>query len=449
MLWIVSLSLLLFLFGIVRWFVQQRRRKPSDPVYDQAIIIGGSISGMACAAHLIKHFRQVTIIESDDCLNERLINSTPDEILHYRCHLKTSSSLGRANVNQSYQIHVLQGEGRRILFDLFPNLEKTLLNDYGAYICSLKEHFRFTIGDVPLNRDLTEDLTWFCIDRFTLETVLRRELLANYSSDQIRWITNHQVKERIVNRSNDAVVGLRYQSKWESNDRMTMDIFGDLICDCSGRSSSATKWLKQSFGLHIPNDQLHIGTGYVSFVAHRYRTGHPPLDSIHVGGLAAHAPHFNKGFLTMPIRRIPIEEENSLGLLSNFAIYCVNGEYPPHDSYDQLLRWVKEHYHSDYYQILKSSELVSPLLSYRGAFDDRKYVEQLGQQWPKRFLLLGDAMCSFNPKNGQGMTHACRQARQLHQILEDHPSLEDLSWIYNRKASVSYTHLTLPTKRIV
>ncbi len=74
-----------------------------------------------------------------------------------------------------------------------------------------------------------------------------------------------------------------------------------------------------AFQLNVPDEQLHVGIAYVSFLAQRFQTGNCQLDSIHVGGLAAHAPHINKGFLTMPIRKIPIEEENSLGFISNFA----------------------------------------------------------------------------------------------------------------------------------
>ncbi|CAF3589635.1 unnamed protein product, partial [Rotaria sp. Silwood2] len=147
--------------------------------------MGGSIAGMTTAAYLSKYFKRITIIENDDVLNEILMKSKDKELLDYRCNLKCSSSLGRSGVTQSYQIHVLQGEGSNILFKLFPNLKNKLLNEYGARLCSLKNDFRFVIGDVLLNKYLTEDLYWFCIDRFTLETVLRRELCSQYDQQQI------------------------------------------------------------------------------------------------------------------------------------------------------------------------------------------------------------------------------------------------------------------------
>ncbi|CAF3786113.1 unnamed protein product [Rotaria sp. Silwood1] len=401
--------------------------------YDHVIIMGGSIAGMTSAAYLSKYFKHITIIESDDVLNDILMKSTDKQLLDYRCNLKCSNSLGRSGVTQNYQIHVLQGEGSHILFELFPYLKNKLLNEYGARICSLKNDFKFVIGDVLLNKNLTEDLYWFCIDRFTLETILRRELCLQYNQQQIQWISNTKVTQLIVNQSNNSVLGVKCRSKLNSNSQI--EFFADFIVDCTGRYSSSTKWLKQYFNLTIPNEQLHVGTGYVSFVGERFKTGNSTLDSIHVGGNAAHAPYHNKGFLTTPIRQIKSSDENSLGLISNFAVYCVNGEYPPNDSYENLLEWVKEYLPIDYYLILKSTKLLSPLLPYRRAFDDRKHVELLGRKWPRNYVLVGDSMCVFNPKNGQGMTHACRQAQQLNEVFKEKYQLKDISFIYNRRAA--------------
>jgi 2-polyprenyl-6-methoxyphenol hydroxylase-like FAD-dependent oxidoreductase len=420
--------LLLIIIGIILFVVHKRERKVIK--YDHAIIMGGSIAGMTTAAYLTKYFKRITIIESDDVLNDILMKSTSDELLDYRCNLRNSNSLGRSGVTQNYQIHVLQGEGCRILFELFPNLRRKLIDEYGAYISSLKHQFRFVIGDVLLNKNLTEDLSWFCIDRFTFETVLRRELCLQFNHQQIQWMTNTKVIQLIVNQSTNSVQGVQCRSTFNS------DLFGDFIIDCTGRYSSSIKWLKRHFNLIIPTEQLHVGTGYVSFIGERFKTGNPLLDSIHVGGNAAHAPHYNKGFLTIPIRQIQSLNPNSLNLISSFAVYCVNGEYPPNDSYENLLEWVKEYLPIDYYLILKSTELLSPLLPYRRAFNHRKYVELAGRQWPQNYILLGDSMCVFNPKNGQGMTHACRQAQQLNKIFKQNYSLKDIPFIYNHQASL-------------
>ena len=300
----------------------------------------------------------------------------------------------------------------KFYLNYFQILENKLLNEYNAYICSLKNNFRFIIGNILLNKYLTEDLYWFCIDRFTLEIILRKELCLQFNQQQIQWITNTKVIQLISNQLTNTVQGVKCRLKEKHTNLLLLkDIYGDFIIDCSGRYSSSVKWLKQNFNLIIPTEQLDIGTGYVSFIGERFKTNNSLLDSIYIGGNAVHAPDFNKGFLTIPIRQIKSNDPNSLGLLSNFAVYCVNGEYPPSDSYENLLEWIKEYLPIDYYTILKSTKILSPLLPYRRAFNDRKYVELLGKKWPKNFILLGDSMCVFNPKNGQGMTHACRQAR--------------------------------------
>lgn len=430
--------ILLIVFFVISLYINYKRKKKLinndfNMKYDHAIIMGGSIAGMTTAAYLTNYFKRITIIESDDVLNETLMKSTNEELLNYRCNLKCSTSIGRAGVSQSYQIHVLQGEGANILFELFPNLKNKLIHEYGARLCSLKNEFRFVIGDVLLNKNLTEDLHWFCIDRFTLETILRRELCLQFNKEQIEWISNTKVMQLIVDQSKNSVYGVKCRSKLNSDS--TMNIYGDFIIDCTGRYSSSIKWLKENFNLIIPTEQIHIGTGYVSFIGERFKTGNLSLDSIHVGGNAAHAPNYNKGFLTTPIRQLKTSNPNSLGLLSNFAVYCINSEYPPNDSYENLLEWVKEHFPIDYYLILKSTKILSPLLPYRRAFNDRKYVEAVGHKWPFNFILLGDSMCVFNPKNGQGMTHACRQAKQLNEIFKKRYDLIDIPFIYNRQAS--------------
>ena len=164
MLWLI----LLLLIGIIYFVYNQQKNRirtnaNSDKQYEHAIIMGGSISGMTTAAYLSKYFKRITIIEPDDVLNETLMNCTADELLDYRCNLKNSNTLGRSGTSQSYQIHVLQGEGGKILFDLFPNLKSRLINEHGAKVVSLKENFRFVIGDVMLNKNLTEDLGFVSI----------------------------------------------------------------------------------------------------------------------------------------------------------------------------------------------------------------------------------------------------------------------------------------------
>jgi len=69
-------------------------------------------------------------------------------------------------------------------------------------------------------------------------------------------------------------------------------------------------------------------------------------------------------------------------------------------------------------------------------------------RFPARFLLVGDAICSFNPVYGQGMTSAGLQARVLQTLLRERAersaALEDLASAYfARAADVIATPWTL------
>ncbi|CAF3949802.1 unnamed protein product, partial [Rotaria sp. Silwood1] len=303
------------------------------------------------------------------------MKSTPNQLLDYRCRLASPTSLGRSGVSQMYHSHVLAGEGYIILQELFPQLKDKLLNEYDVRDYSLKTECRFVVNGFVLNQDLTEDFLWLGIDRFTLETVMRKELCLQYGN-QIEWKCNSRVVQLIVDQSLNIVKGIKYRQKHHV-DSSSIDLYGDFIIDCTGRNTSSVKWLKERFNLIVPTIQIHFGAGYVTFVGERFKTGDPSLDSKHIIGYGLSPPDKNTGVGIIPIHEIKTMDENSLGTLSTFTLQCANYEYPPNDSYENLLEWIKEKLDPEYYSIFKSTKVCSPLVSYRRAIDDRKCVEQL------------------------------------------------------------------------
>lgn len=427
---------ILTVLGLISYLIYMKYRKSinvSAQKYDHVIIMGGSVSGMVTAAYLTKYFERITIVESDDVLNDSIMESTPEQLLDYRCRLESPTSLGRSGVSQIYQIHAFLTEGVKILSELFPKLIDKLSSEYNIRTYSMKNETRFASGGILLRRDLTEDFDCLSGDRFTLEIVMRKELCSQYGS-QIEWKCNTRVTNLIVDQSSNSVKGITYRSKHSPS---SVDIYGDFIIDCTGRNTSSLKWLRENFNLIVPTVQMHYGCGYMTFIGERFRTGDPSLDSAHLLGITTDSPKQNVGFIVMPIRTIKTDDTNSLGTLSAIAINCVNYEYPPNDSYENLLEWANENLGPEYYAILKATKVYSPLIPYRRGINDRKFVESLGKEWPQNYILLGDAMCTFNPQYAQGMTHACRQARALANIFrENSHHLKDISHIFNRRASV-------------
>jgi hypothetical protein len=125
---VISIILVLIAYIIYKKRNKSVRSESNIHQHDHAIILGGSIGGMITAAYLSKYFKRITIIESDDVLNDTLMKYTPDELLDYRCRLESPTSLERSGVSQTYQLHVLQDEGYKILREIFPQLENKLFD---------------------------------------------------------------------------------------------------------------------------------------------------------------------------------------------------------------------------------------------------------------------------------------------------------------------------------
>lgn len=68
------------------------------------------------------------------------------------------------------------------------------------------------------------------------------------------------------------------------------------------------------------------------------------------------------------------------------------------------------------FDVIKNAEPLGPILTYQFSTNQRRYYEEL-PGFPERYLVYGDALCSFNPVYGQGMTVACTEALKLRECL--------------------------------
>jgi 2-polyprenyl-6-methoxyphenol hydroxylase-like FAD-dependent oxidoreductase len=64
------------------------------------------------------------------------------------------------------------------------------------------------------------------------------------------------------------------------------------------------------------------------------------------------------------------------------------------------------------FDVIRDAEPLSPIVTYQFNTNQRRYYEELSH-FPEGFVVSGDAMCSFNPVYGQGMTVACTEGVTL------------------------------------
>ena len=93
------------------------------------------------------------------------------------------------------------------------------------------------------------------------------------------------------------------------------------------------------------------------------------------------------------------------------------GEYPPSDE-DGFLAFAKSLHTPKLYDLIKDAERITDIVPHRFPTRVQRHYERL-PTFPEGFLVLGDALCSFNPVYAQGMSVAALQVKALQQLLTE------------------------------
>ena len=362
------------------------------PARQHAVVIGGGIAGLVSAHVLSAHFTRVTLVERD---------------------LISDGAAQRRGVPQAAHQHVLLARGRRELEVLFPGLDEEIAS----------------AGAEPM--DVADELAWLTpagwTPRFRSGIIIRpcsRQLLEWRIRERVRGNADVEIRDGhevldLLTGASRVVVGARVRPSGR-REVPASEIRADLVVDASGRGSRAARWL-EDLGLTVPPESAvdaHIV--YTS----RFVRGPPALPEGRRGAYIQSAPPtFTRGGAMLPI-------EDGCTLVT---LIGRGGDAPPADdagflAYARTLRSPLIH------DAIAGLEPLSPIATSRATSNRRHHYERV-RSWPDGLVVLGDAVCAFNPVYGQGMTTAILGAALLGRLLAQRrdPSIGGLGARYQRR----------------